>query len=274
MFARHEAIIRLLSDDDPNTVRLVSERLLQNGEKAIGDLTELARCHDLRAANRAREMLARLAGERARSEFGAACCLFNDWGGLEPISWQLALALDPHGDIGAAQRDLDLWGRELTQRLDRADCPAERVRVLVDYLAEEIGLRGNSDDYYSPANSLLPRVVASRRGIPLSLFLVYHFVAARAGMEIEGVNLPGHFLARHEDLLFDPFNGGRPVDEDDCRQILAKQCLPLDPQYLATASPRQILIRTLANLLYAYDLEDKDGEHETVRGWLHSLTDC
>ena len=69
-------------------------------------------------------------------------------------------------------------------------------KTLVEFLGHEAGLRGNEKDYYNVANSLLPEVIDTRLGIPISLSLIYILVGRRAGIPICGVGLPGHFMIR------------------------------------------------------------------------------
>ena len=84
-------------------------------------------------------------------------------------------------------------------------------------LFEDEGFNGSRRGYYEPNNSFLPAVLRQRRGIPISLCLVYKLVAGRLGLKVEGVNAPGHFLARvytsNDVMLVDPFNGGRLLSE-------------------------------------------------------------
>ncbi len=58
-------------------------------------------------------------------------------------------------------------------------------------------------------------------GIPITLTILYRMVGARAGMKVEGINLPGHFIARHGEVYFDPFHRGRILTKADCEEILA-----------------------------------------------------
>ena len=89
---------------------------------------------------------------------------------------------------------------------DREQPPARAG--LADFMADELCFRGNTDDYYSERNSLLPHVIETRMGIPITLAILYRMVAGRAGMKVDGINLPGHFIARHGEVLFDPFTKG------------------------------------------------------------------
>ena len=93
---------------------------------------------------------------------------------------------------------------------------------LHEYLFEELELAGNQDDYYNPVNSYLPAVLETKRGLPISLSLVYKLVAERVGLRVQGIGLPGHFVvsvqAEGEPILIDPFNGGRELSVDEAHE--------------------------------------------------------
>jgi regulator of sirC expression with transglutaminase-like and TPR domain len=114
-------------------------------------------------------------------------------------------------------------------------------------------------------------VLDSRKGIPISLTLVYMLVGQRAGAPVEGVNLPGHFLARHGSVLFDPFHQGRVLGRRDCEEILRRQNQRLEDWHLAAATPRQMLTRILANLLYVYHRRGNGPLYDRVKHWSNLL---
>ncbi len=276
MLAQRDAIVRLLQDDDPDTVRMVKEQLEQlalGGDDALGDLRELAAdtCFGT-AATHARNVVEEIASHEAEDQFHLLCLFFRDENDLEKAAWMLARAVDPLTDTSPCEWLVNEWGREFLRRTPAADSNEARVGALSAFLAGELGFRGNSDDYYSERNSLLTSVVESRRGIPLSLALLYQMVAIRAGMRVEGINLPGHFIARHGDVLFDPFHGGRILTQHDCEEILERQNLTLRPSHLESARPRQVLLRMLANLLYVYDLRHDSNARERVKIWITALS--
>lgn len=163
--------------------------------------------------------------------------------GVEPAPW---LAL------------LDDFGERLRPRLDGVADELDRVSLLAGFLSVEVGLRGNAEDYYDPRNSFLNEVLARGLGIPITLALVYMEVGRRTGVPLVGVGFPGHFLLRHSlypQLLLDPYEGGRVLTEEDCRQMLEKLSggsLPFDARLLRPSGPRQILIRMLNNLRGIY----------------------
>lgn len=275
MIGQKEAIVRLLQDNDPETVRLVKEQLAAVGEDARDDLASLAEFEDERVSRHAREVLDLIADREAEDEFTLLCHLFGDHHDLERANWMLGRALIPGIDFTPLETKVNAWGRRFLLKSSGAVSSRERVLLLANFMSGELGFRGNTEDYYSEKNCLLPCVIESRLGIPITLTLLYMMVAARAGMCVEGINLPGHFIARHGDLYFDPFHRGRILTKADCVSILAKQHLSLQKTHLADATARQILVRVLANLLYVFDLKHDLDNHSKVNAWIRALTaDC
>jgi len=153
---------------------------------------------------------------------------------------------------------LDDLGERLRPRLRRVRNDLDRLGALIDLLFGEEGLRGNAEDYYDPRNSYLNEVLDRRLGIPITLALVCLEVGKRAGIPLEGVGFPGHFLLRlgnHPHVLIDPFEGGRLLTQRDCEELLARLTngeMIYNPRLLRTAGPRQILHRILNNLRGVY----------------------
>ncbi|HZH89090.1 MAG TPA: tetratricopeptide repeat protein [Pyrinomonadaceae bacterium] len=151
--------------------------------------------------------------------------------------------------------ELGLAARE---RIERAGEP-NAVVTLNKFLFEELGFAGNQSDYYDPRNSLLSDVLDRRKGIPITLSLVYMEVGRRAGVRVEGIGLPGHFIVRAEaaegePVLVDPFNG-KVVDADDCQERLDTLYggqAPLADAHLQAVPTREILARLLRNLKGIY----------------------
>ena len=72
----------------------------------------------------------------------------------------------------------------------------ESAASLNRYLFEELGFRGNRDDYYDPRNSYLNQVLERRVGIPITLSVLYLEIATRIGLDLKGVSFPGHFMVK------------------------------------------------------------------------------
>ena len=122
-------------------------------------------------------------------------------------------------------------------------------------LFEQEGFAGNRADYYDPANSYLPRVLSSRRGIPITLALVYKAVAERLGLGVRGIGAPGHFLVRVEDedgaLLVDPFHQGRVLSTEEAYRLMEGSlgtAVPRTEELLRPVGHAEWLARLLRNL--------------------------
>jgi regulator of sirC expression with transglutaminase-like and TPR domain len=155
----------------------------------------------------------------------------------------------------------------------RRRCPSpERILAeLSHYLFEELGFRGNDDDYYDPRNSYLNEVLDRRVGIPITLSLVLLEVGTRLGLELHGVSFPGHFLVRvggaaASDQVIDPYHRGVALEkrelEDRLKQALGDGA-ELEPQHLQVASKKQVLTRMLNNLRGIYQRKG-DSARELV----------
>ena len=160
----------------------------------------------------------------------------------------------PTLDVRPYLNQLDQLGREAGLRVGAAPA-ALRVQALNRLLFDEWHFTGNSDNYADPRNSFLNEVLDRRTGIPISLAVVYMEVARRAGLQVEGVNFPGHFLVRCQGLIIDAFHGGAILSEDACRVLLRRHEgdeAALEPHLANHASKRQILARMLVNLKRIY----------------------
>ena len=168
--------------------------------------------------------------------------------------------------------DIERMAMRLRGRLPNTGGAEERVAALNQFLFEDLGFRGNTDEYYDPRNSYLNDVIDRKIGIPISLSVLYMAVGRRVGLPLEGVSFPGHFLVRLRlrigVLVLDPFAAGAPLSEADLRERLQRVIppgvtdnvpvseLPLD-QFLEAATHRQILARLLRNLKAIYRKTDK-----------------
>jgi regulator of sirC expression with transglutaminase-like and TPR domain len=137
------------------------------------------------------------------------------------------------------------------------------IRALNQYLFEDLQFVGNRDRYDDPRNSCLNEVLDRRTGIPITISLVYLEVARRAGLHMEGVNFPGHFLVRCAEPsrdagrghIIDPFHAGALLSESKCRVLLQQHVGPevaFRASLLAPATRTQIVVRMLLNLKRLY----------------------
>ena len=270
MFQKN-AIVRLLRDNDPVTVALLKDQLIESGSEGVPALRDLLGLDDEAVTAHVREVLEKIGTEQAQDEMLLCAHFFPEHGDIEAAWWLLTLCFEPAAPVAKLHRQLDAWGRRLRILIARADSARERLQALTTFMAEDLGLRGNAEEYYDPKNSLLSDVMETRLGIPISLAMLYVIVGRRANMQIDGINLPGHFIARYDRILFDPFHEGRILSRLDCAAILARQRLKTQASYFKPASPRVVLMRMLANLLFIFERSGERQKHSLVMSWLKAL---
>ena len=171
----------------------------------------------------------------------------------------LALTDYPDLDIGAYLARLDQLAVEVARRCDPGDDPVRSLAALNYVLFDGHGFRGNEEEYYNPKNSFLNEVIERKRGIPITLSILYMEVAQRIGLALEGVGFPGHFLVKHRhaggEIFIDPFHRGAIRSPDDLRRLLdglSGGSVPLRREFLKTVSKKVILRRMLMNLKAIY----------------------
>jgi regulator of sirC expression with transglutaminase-like and TPR domain len=176
--------------------------------------------------------------------------------------FEAALAIGQHTepdlDLETVQEEVDMLAAKLQQRLPDDASHVQKLRMLNHYFYNELGFSGNINDYYLPDNSYLHRVLETRRGIPISLAVLYMELAQQIGLNVKGISFPGHFLMKLSvqsgEIVLDPFNGtslSREDLEERIEPYILQQEFPDDFQlsaYLQTASARDILVRMLRNL--------------------------
>lgn len=171
----------------------------------------------------------------------------------------VAAESDPNVDVDGTLHTLDSWAEELRRRLSPDWNNLQKLARLRAFLFEELGFQGERRDYYNPSNNLLHEVIRTRRGVPLTLAIVFMEVGWRLGIPFEGVGFPGHFMVRLAgepgDLLLDPFEHGCSIHEEDCRRILEQVSggsMEFHPELTASVSKREMIRRLLHNLKGAY----------------------
>lgn len=165
-------------------------------------------------------------------------------------------------DLNACLTDIDKFAVRLKRRLHADIAPIPKLRLLNNFFYQELGFSGNFNDYYNPDNSYLHKVLSTRRGIPISLAVIYMELAQQVGLDVKGISFPGHFLMKLSiktgDIILDPFNGAslsREEIEERLEPYFINGRNPDDPplaSYLANATERSILVRMLRNLKAVY----------------------
>jgi regulator of sirC expression with transglutaminase-like and TPR domain len=195
---------------------------------------------------------------------------------LSQLEAAIAIAQDddPALDIQTVLAQIDALAVKLKQRIAADTSALQKLRYLNRYFFQELGFAGNVNDYYDPDNSYLHRVLASRRGIPISLALLYIEIAQQVGLDARPVSFPGHFLVKLKmpqgEVIIDPFTG-----QSLSRETLEERLMPYRHRqgltgefeaplglFLQVASGRDVLARMLRNLKEI---------HRSAEDWPHLL---
>lgn len=177
---------------------------------------------------------------------------------LDRSALVLSAAEYPGLDIAREIAALDSLAAGAALRLGDQRDPLSCLNTLSEYIFDELGFRGNEEDYYDPRNSYLNEVLSRRVGIPITLSLVYIETGRRLGVPLLGVGMPGHFMVRHrdvDDLFVDPFNGGILLTEAECAERVRQATwaeVAWDRRYLAPIGNREFIARMVRNLKGAY----------------------
>jgi len=176
---------------------------------------------------------------------------------LDEAALLLARTEYPALDVQAQLAQLDTLAA-------RAECdthqpPHTNIAGLNRLLFDEEEFVGNEEEYDDPRNSYLNDVLDRKKGIPITLSIVYQEVARRRGLPVVGVGFPGHFLvkylARSGDIVLDPYHRGMVLSRRACEEKLKERFgedAELRPEYLAASTTKQILARMLENLKGSY----------------------
>lgn len=165
--------------------------------------------------------------------------------------------------------ELDLLAEKLKQRISNDMPGIQKLQLLKSYFYKDLGFGPNRNDYYSPDNSYIHSVIQTRRGIPISLALIFMEIGQQIGLPIKGVSFPNHFMIRvslpQGEVIMDPLTGTSLSKQElqemldpylDAQGYRGEYQLPLSA-FLRTSSPREILSRFLRNLKAIYTQQDR-----------------
>lgn len=263
----------LLDEYDDASYDLVREQILRVGEPILPYLDELK--------EKAPEQLA------ARADTVARELRFK---GLSREFRTLANALDPDLEKGALLiarfGHPELKPQAYSAWLDRVasrildDLPSDAdagtaLQRLNSHLFQAMGFSGNESNYYDPDNSYLNRVIDTRRGIPVSLSVLYLLLGKRMGLPVYGVAAPGHFLVGFQigahACFVDPYHRGRVLDLNEVRRLLMRNGYEFRKEHVAKTTSRDILVRMMRNLIAIYDRSRQIERAEMLAGLIEIL---
>lgn len=250
------ALERLLDDESPVVRRAVRGELQQSPEESVAWLRRTARSADRRLADNARRWLVELGADDPVQAFRDFINSFSYE--LETGCILLERTVHPQADAGSLCHFLDSLAARCQEFIREKSSAYEKCKQVNLVLFHEYGFVGNSADYNDPENNFLQVLTRRRKGLPISLSILYLLVAERCGFTLEPIGLPGRFmLASYEEsevFFVDPFDRGRFRSEEEIRQMLIARNLHDAAEYLVPSPVGEILCRICRNLTHQYSL--------------------
>lgn len=253
-----EAMISLLTDDSDAVVDNCRRALLRNARVAEPMLRERMATRDGHT-KLFKDVLDDIDRQRTEGEFIRCLAGLPD---LQAGSMLLGRLVGAVGATDGVPAALDALADQVGAELARS---GDALAAMTAVLVRQAGLRGTEPSLAQPVDALLHGVLVRRRGLPLPLCLVWLLVARRVGIPLFGLNMPGHFLIRLErdagpqagsdaqpdSVVIDPFHRGRIISTDRARAYLRRTGFPSSDLAALDASDRDMLLRTLRNLVMA-----------------------
>jgi regulator of sirC expression with transglutaminase-like and TPR domain len=177
------------------------------------------------------------------------------------VALLIAQHLQPELNVQIYRQMLETMAERIRQRVDAEMDEQARIQQINLYFYKELGFAGDRQDYYLPENSLLNSVIERRRGIPITLAVIYLKLADAAGLDAYGIGFPGHFLigihTQHENFILDPFDQGNVLHHGQLRNMLQQLTHVnadeiLLEKNLVPASKLDTVLRMLRNLKQIY----------------------
>lgn len=173
---------------------------------------------------------------------------------LDEAALGLAALDHPGVDLAPYAERLSAIGATLFKRGRGLTGAHDRAELLADVIGDEFGFHGDQSNYDDPANADLMAVLDRRKGLPVTLSILYVALARRMGWEAHPLNTPGHVLVRigaePATVVQDPFDGGAILDEAGVKRLLGRvlgsHAAP-EPEHFTPLSNRSTLVRLLSN---------------------------
>jgi hypothetical protein len=250
--SQQQALVSLLQDGDAATIGLVKGQLVQGGDSCLAEYHELLRRAVGPAKESLREVIQEIEASRTLGDVSRGLAGLKTWSQVESLCWDFTRTVHPGFEGGPYARQLDQWAEGVAKLINPTATGREKVACLTRYLGEEQGLAGSGDDYYHPRNGYLPWAMEFRGGLPITLTLIYLLVGMRLNIPVEGIAAPGHFLARLDGVIFDPYRKGRILSDGEWELIASEVPLKQRPFLMKACTPVQTMHRLLINLRNCY----------------------
>lgn len=270
---RRDAFRSLLDDPSPTVQKALLEELLRIGPQATTLLEDILRSGNRMLAIHAKRLLKEVENANPSEEFRKFIRSQNYE--LETGAIMLCRVAFPEVTAGEICTQIDAIADRCRELIANPISPRERCVMINRVLFHEFGFRGNADDYENPDNSFLNRVLETKKGLPISLSILYLLVAQRVGAELDPIAYPGHFLVGsfEEDLPFyiDAFKRGRFIAPGQLLDYSSGYLSISQIGNLAPSPVREVLTRCCQNLANHYSATGQERQAQLFASFVHDF---
>lgn len=258
---RVKSLIYLLDDEDDSIYSVAKEHLLLAGERVLPFLEDYLEADDSLMQRRIREIYETISLSTFKEQLRSFCEKHASDLDLEEGSFLIAKHAYPNVDMHIYSDLLNFFAAEFQSRIDPSDSPVEIATKIGNYFSHEKGFLGNEADYYNTDNHYINKVIETKKGVPITLSVIYMLTLRRLNLPVQGIGMPGHFIVRYDFgskfLFADPFHGGNILSLEDCKNSLVKLGYLFKDEYLEPVTNRQILERMIRNLVLVFEKQNQ-----------------
>lgn len=256
-------MLRLLDDESPNVRQAVLDELTDWKEDGLEFLREVEEGEGSQA-NAASLILRELGWEDGAKAFSRFIKAFSYE--LESGFLLLDKVIRPHSDPAATCMRLDELASRCEELSVLPNSASMGCKTIARVLFHEECLRGATTDFHNPLNSSISFALETKRGLPITLCIIFLLVARRIGLELEPVGLPGRFMVgcflEKAPFYVDAFEGGRMRTSDEMVSFLQKRELDTSLERFLPTTVGDVLRRACRNLVSQHL---RSGNHESAR---------
>ncbi len=271
-----EALIKLLEDDSATVITAVDSRLRALIPESLPALRAAQDSESPRVRGRARELLRGLSQTAAIDRLIEIASQSNP--DLEDMVLWMGRLQDPELSFEAVRASLDQLAQEAAAFQSAENSCRENFEAFLRFIHKEKGFSGDTEDFHAYVNNFLAAVLKRRKGMPITLILVYMLVGKRLGIQIDAIGSPYRALAFYHDPAFetyiDAFGGGKMWSHHDCVSYLKQSGFknPDTKHFLRRLSSREIIERMTRNLInFCNNTSGRNQEGRNLRRLAQAL---
>lgn len=270
---RRDALIRLLDDDNPVVRSAVVAEIQSQEEDGVGFLREIALQKGEGIGRHARSLLVEMGYDDPDGDFRSFIQSFRYE--LEVGCYLLERTVHPELEWGVVSGFLDRVADRCREFVDGKASVFENCKQLNRVLYHEFKFSGDLENFENPENNFISSVTRRRKGIPISLSIIYLLVADRCGVSLEPIGTPGRFLLasleESNSFYLDPFDRGHFRSEEEVRQMLLTHHIEDGAEYLLPSTTGEVLCRICRNLVHQYTLRNELGKARQFSGYVQEF---